>query len=56
MQIDYSDLYDISAFFIGSPDGRVPGRDDLAKQIAEQGRQFALDHWRWQDMQAYVSV
>lgn len=56
MQLDYSDIYDIAAFFIGSPEGRVPGRDDLAKQIAEQGRAFAMDHWRWEDMQAYVSV
>jgi hypothetical protein len=56
MQADYSDLYDIAAFFIGSPDGRVKGRDDLAQQIAEQGRKFAMEHWRWEDMQAYVSV
>jgi hypothetical protein len=55
LQIDYSDLYDIAAFFIGSPEGRVKGRDDLAQQIAEQGRKFAMEHWRWEDMQAYVS-
>lgn len=55
MQVDYSDLYDIAAFFIGSPEGRVKGRDDLAQQIAEQGRKFAMEHWRWEDMQAYVS-
>lgn len=54
MQIDYSDLYDISAFFIGSPDGRVKGHDAHAQQIAEQGRKFALEHWRWEDMQAYM--
>jgi hypothetical protein len=54
MQLDYSDLYNIMSFFVGSPDGR-PGRDDLAQQIAEQGKQFAEDHWRWEDMQAYVS-
>ena len=55
MQLDYSDLYNIMSFFVGSPDGR-PGRDDLAQQIAEQGKRFAEEHWRWEDMQAYVSV
>lgn len=55
MQLDYSDLYNIMAFFVGTPDGRIKGRDDLARQIAEQGRRFRLEHWRWEDMQAYVS-
>jgi hypothetical protein len=55
MQLDYSDLYNIMAFFVGTPDGRFKGRDDLAQQIAEQGRKFRLEHWRWEDMQAYVS-
>lgn len=55
MQLDYSDLYNIMAFFVGTPDGRMKGRDDLARQIAEQGRRFRLEHWRWEDMQAYVS-
>lgn len=56
MQLDYSDLYNIMAFFVGTPDGRHKGRDDLAKRIAEQGRKFRLEHWRWEDMQAYVSA
>jgi beta-1,2-xylosyltransferase len=43
---DYSDLFDIMAFFAGSPDGAVPGRDDLAEEIAAQGRAFAMDHLR----------
>lgn len=54
MQLDYSDLYNIMAFFVGSPDGRQPGRDDLAQQIAEQGKKFAEEHWRWENMQAYM--
>jgi hypothetical protein len=53
-QIDYSDLYSILSFFIGPPDGRKGGNDHLAQQIAEQGRQFGIDHWRWEDMQAYM--
>lgn len=56
MQLDYSDLYNIMAFFVGTPDGRFKGRDDLAQRIAEQGRKFRLEHWRWEDMQAYVSL
>ncbi len=39
------------SFFVGLPDGRHAGRDDLAQQIAEQGKQFAEEHWRWEDMQ-----
>ncbi|KAJ9107286.1 hypothetical protein QFC21_000733 [Naganishia friedmannii] len=54
MQLDYSDLYNIMAFFAGTPDGRFKGRDDLAQKIAEQGRKFRLEHWRWEDMQAYM--
>ena len=52
--MDYSDIYPIMAFFAGSPDGRTRGNDDLAEQIAEQGKQFAEEHWRWEDMQAYM--
>jgi hypothetical protein len=54
MQLDYSDLYNIMAFFAGTPDERFKGRDDLAQKIANQGRKFRLEHWRWEDMQAYV--
>ncbi len=37
---------DILAFFQGAPDGSSPGRDDLAKEIAEQGLTFTEDRWR----------
>ncbi|RXK36431.1 hypothetical protein M231_06275 [Tremella mesenterica] len=47
VKIDYSDLYDILAFFNGPPDGSAPGRDDLAKQIAEQGYRFTQEKWRY---------
>ena len=53
-QVDYSDLYSILSFFIGPPDARRPGHDDLAEPIAENGENFAEDHWRWEDMQAYM--
>ncbi|WVR06338.1 hypothetical protein IAU60_003369 [Kwoniella sp. DSM 27419] len=56
---DYSDLYDIMAFFVGPIDeaGRVDetkGHDHLAKKIGEAGQQFALEHWNWANMQAYM--
>lgn len=54
MQVDYSDLYDIMSFFAGPPDDKSAGHDDLARQIAEQGKYFAEHFWRWEDMQAYM--
>ncbi|KAK8858562.1 hypothetical protein IAR55_002791 [Kwoniella newhampshirensis] len=56
---DYSDLYDIMAFFVGPVDeaGNVDttkGHDRLAQKIGEAGQRFALDHWSWVDMQAYT--
>ncbi|AAW43180.1 hypothetical protein CNBD0460 [Cryptococcus deneoformans B-3501A] len=53
-KVDYSDLYDIMSFFAGPPDGHAGGHDNLAKMIADQARQFGEDHWRWEDMQAYM--
>ncbi|WVQ98701.1 hypothetical protein IAU59_005832 [Kwoniella sp. CBS 9459] len=54
LKLDYSDIYDIMAFFVGSPDGSIPGRDDLAKEIAANGRKFVDDRWRLQDMQSFT--
>ncbi len=28
----------------------------LAKKIGQAGQQYAVDHWGWKEMQAYVSV
>ncbi|ODN95887.1 hypothetical protein L198_04506 [Cryptococcus wingfieldii CBS 7118] len=53
-KVDNSDLYDIMVFFVGTPDGSSPGHDDLARSIAEQARKFGEEHWRWEDMQAYM--
>lgn len=53
VKVDYSDLYDTMAFFAGYPNG-VPGHDDLAERIAANGVRFTREHWRWEDMQAYV--
>ncbi|EIW68082.1 hypothetical protein TREMEDRAFT_63970 [Tremella mesenterica DSM 1558] len=53
-KVDYSDIYHIMSFFSGSPEGRVAGRDDLAREIAMHGREFTEEFWRWEDMQAYM--
>ena len=54
VQIDYSDLHNIMSFFVGPPDALGSGRDDLARDIAQQARLFGMEHWRWEDMQAYM--
>ena len=54
VQVDYSDVYNIMSFFVGSPDHRTPGHEKVAKEIAERAKSFGLNHWRWEDMQAYM--
>ena len=53
LKIDYTDLYDLMAFFAGDIDGKG-GHDDLAKQIAYAGRDWTQKHWRWEDMETYA--
>ncbi len=53
IKIDYSDLYDVMAFFIGTPDGQG-GHDSIAERIAENGRVWAQTYWRRVDMAAYM--
>jgi hypothetical protein len=50
LKIDYTDLYDLMAFFSGDLDGNG-GHDDLAKQIAYNGRDWTEKHWRREDME-----
>ncbi|KAF7980093.1 hypothetical protein HWV62_39904 [Athelia sp. TMB] len=52
IQMDYSDLHDAFIFFRGDLKGDF-GHDDLAKKIAEQGREWALNFWRLEDLTAY---
>ncbi|KAK1922899.1 glycosyl transferase family 90-domain-containing protein [Papiliotrema laurentii] len=54
IQPSYSELYLILSFFIGVPGSPSTGHDDLAQEIAENGRKFAMEHWRWEDMQSYM--
>nr|XP_018260022.1 uncharacterized protein I303_08094 [Kwoniella dejecticola CBS 10117]OBR82180.1 hypothetical protein I303_08094 [Kwoniella dejecticola CBS 10117] len=52
IQIDYSDLYDIMAFFQGLPS--KPGESALARDIANAGKNWSATHWRKEDMIAYM--
>lgn len=54
-------MYDVLSFFIGPmhEDGTIDhskGHDYLGQKIGRAGQDFALNHWRWVDMQAYVST
>lgn len=58
---DYSDMFDVLSFFVGPlrEDGTVAhdkGHDYLGHKIGQAGQDFALNQWRWVDMQAYVST
>lgn len=54
IKVDYTDLYDVMAFFIGNPENGQGAHESMAKRIAEQGKQFAKEHWRRVDMAAYM--
>lgn len=49
IKIDYSDIYDVMAFFVGTPDGQG-GHDSIAERMAEAGRVWAGEYWRKADM------
>ncbi|GJN90731.1 hypothetical protein Rhopal_003745-T1 [Rhodotorula paludigena] len=51
LKVDYTDLFDIMAFFTGDLDGRN-AHDALAKQIADNGKDYATRFWRYADMEA----
>ncbi|KAI5480769.1 glycosyltransferase family 90 protein [Pseudohyphozyma bogoriensis] len=53
IKVDYSDLYDVMAFFIGTPDGQG-GHDSIAERIGQQGKDWAAKYWRREDMAAYM--
>jgi len=53
VKVDYQDLYDIMAFFVGDLKGQN-GHDEMGKQIGEQGRLWTHEYWRLTDMQAYM--
>ncbi|KAM0756101.1 hypothetical protein T439DRAFT_296122 [Meredithblackwellia eburnea MCA 4105] len=52
---DYSDLYNILAFFSGDMTPERDGHhDDLAEQIAVAGKDWAQRFWRQEDTKAYL--
>ncbi|EGG11221.1 family 90 glycosyltransferase [Melampsora larici-populina 98AG31] len=60
IKVDYSDLYDVMVFFLGD-ENQDPnlkeikkGHDDLAEKIATDGKRWAAEHWRREDMAAYM--
>ncbi|KAI5481828.1 capsular associated protein, glycosyltransferase family 90 protein [Pseudohyphozyma bogoriensis] len=52
MQVDYSDMWDIMAFFRGGVDGEG-AHDDWGKEIAEAGKEWVMECYRWEDLEAY---
>ncbi|GAA5868209.1 hypothetical protein JCM3774_000601 [Rhodotorula dairenensis] len=53
IQTDFSDLWTTMAFFAGDNFGHG-AHDDLAKEIAMAGKDWAEKHWRWVDMEVYM--
>ena len=62
IQQDYSDVYNVMAFFAGPPVAdshglhidTSRGNNDLARKIGENAERFVQTMWRWEDMQVYV--
>ncbi|WWD20528.1 hypothetical protein CI109_105004 [Kwoniella shandongensis] len=58
VQMDYSDLYDIMAFFQGDPStpssSASASETPLAHEIALSGKEWSATHWRKENMIAYV--
>ncbi|GAA5880251.1 hypothetical protein JCM16303_003866 [Sporobolomyces ruberrimus] len=52
MQVDYSDMWDIMAFFRGGINGEG-AHDQLGKEIAMAGKEWVKECYRWADLEAY---
>ncbi|GAA5894159.1 uncharacterized protein JCM6883_003736 [Sporobolomyces salmoneus] len=52
MQVDYSDMWDIMAFFRGGINGEG-AHDHLGKEIASAGKEWVKECYRWADLEAY---
>ncbi|SCV72165.1 BQ2448_4859 [Microbotryum intermedium] len=53
VKLDYSDLYDIMTFFVGTPQAKG-AHDALAQKVGAAGQKWAATHWRKVDMAAYM--
>lgn len=54
MKQDFSDIYDLMAFFKGDIDGDGRDHDELADVMARAGHKWSLTFWRQEDMVAYM--
>ncbi|KAH9809072.1 family 90 glycosyltransferase [Melampsora americana] len=62
IKVDYSDLYDVMVFFLGDEEAHQTeeakkmkkGHDEIAEKIASDGKRWAAEHWRREDMAAYM--
>ncbi|KAH9459375.1 hypothetical protein Pst134EA_033027 [Puccinia striiformis f. sp. tritici] len=65
VRIDYEEIFDLMSFFTGAPSDdhqsssddqtfKTEGFDHLAKSIAQNGSLWADEHFRYQDIRAYV--
>ncbi|KAL7408836.1 glycosyl transferase family 90-domain-containing protein [Mrakia frigida] len=54
VKVDYSDVYDIMAFFRGDDEDGLAGENELAKMIAKNGNEWSSKNWRKEDMTAYM--
>lgn len=46
LKYDYTDLWDILAYFDGAPDGSSSGHEDQAEAIAKRGLRLAEQNLR----------
>ena len=53
VQLDYSDLVDSLVFFAGDMSGEG-AHEEMAKKIAESGRDWVHAYWREEDVTAYM--
>ncbi len=54
VKADLTDLYDIMTFFRGSSPAAHDGHDDLAKEIASEGKKWSMEYWRKEDIISYM--
>ncbi|KAK4053960.1 hypothetical protein OIO90_003797 [Microbotryomycetes sp. JL221] len=52
IQVDYSDMWDVMAFFRGGLQGEG-AHDELGREIAEAGKEWVKLCFRWPDLEAY---
>ena len=54
LKYDYTELYDLMAFFNGDLHGETKGHDHMASAIGNAARKWSVAYWRNEDMVAYI--